>query len=177
MKFLPGRKKAANTNNGVVDPTSRRSVETERTLTAAHHEDISKSQLKRATRTRKIFALLTSFFLAVSVIFLIVVEVGNTSTDKVRSSIYFLRIDLTDVVPASIPNSGFINTFAQTVGLHDYYQVGLWNFCEGYVAEGITDCSKPKALYWFDPVSILLGELFSGATSESIFEFHVTNLD
>jgi len=168
MSFLPGRR-SRNVDGGIgsdelSDPASSRSVETERTLTAPHVEEISKAQLKRATRTRKIFALMTSFFLAISVIFLIIVEVANTSPGKVRSSIYFIRLDLSQIVPASIPDSGFLNTFAQTVGLHDFYQVGLWNFCEGYVADGITNCSKPKALYWFNPFEIIVSELFAGAT-------------
>ena len=48
--------------------------------------------------------------------------------------------------------------------MHDFYQVGLWNFCEGYNNDGITDCSKPHTLYWFNPVEILLNELLAGAT-------------
>lgn len=24
------------------------------------------------------------------------------------------------------------NSIARTLGLHDFYQVGLWNYCEGY---------------------------------------------
>jgi len=58
----------------------------------------------------------------------------------------------------------FTNSLARSLGLHDFYQVGLWNFCEGYNNEGITHCSKPKGLYWFNPVEILLNELLSGAT-------------
>jgi hypothetical protein len=50
------------------------------------------------------------------------------------------------------------------LGLHDFYQVGLWSFCEGYNDEGITRCSNPKTLYWFNPVQIILDELLSGAT-------------
>ena len=34
----------------------------------------------------------------------------------------------------------------------------------GY-GSGITECSKPKVLYWFDPVKIILSELLAGATS------------
>jgi hypothetical protein len=157
------------------DPASRRSVETEQTL-AAHGDDIPKAQLKRATRTRKIFALITSILLAISVIFLIIVEVGNTSTSKVRSSIYFLRLDLSNIVPASVPDAEFTNSFAQTVGLHDFYTVGLWNFCEGYNGEGVTDCSKPKTLYWFNPVEIIVNELVAGATSKSILQQPIVNL-
>ena len=83
---------------------------------------------------------------------------------------YFIQIDLTrifvsnvDGMPSDVP---FLNSVARSIGLHDYYQVGLWNFCSGYVGEndGHPDrCSKPVPLYWVDPVSIILSELLSGA--------------
>jgi len=57
-----------------------------------------------------------------------------------------------------------VNSLARSLGLHDFYQVGLWNFCEGYNDEGITHCSAPQTLYWFNPVEILLNELLAGAT-------------
>lgn len=81
-------------------------------------------------------------------------------------------------------NSQLLNSIAQTLGLHDFYQVGLWNYCEGtntnkshatsllirqnigYNAVGISECTKPKLLYWFDPVSIILNQLVAGASSE-----------
>ncbi len=57
-----------------------------------------------------------------------------------------------------------MNSLARSLGLHDFYQVGLWNFCEGYNGEGITNCSPTQTLYWFNPVEILLNELLAGAT-------------
>jgi hypothetical protein len=57
-----------------------------------------------------------------------------------------------------------VSSLARSLGLHDFYQVGLWNFCEGYNGEGITYCSTPVSLYWFNPVEILLSELLAGAT-------------
>ncbi|KAF2431922.1 hypothetical protein EJ08DRAFT_687171 [Tothia fuscella] len=164
MQIFRGRK-SRTTSNGPnsMTVTDRHSAETDQTSTPPH-EQLSKSQIKRATRTRKTFALLTSFFLAISVVFLIVVEIGNTNGSKIRGSIYFLKLDLSNIVPATTPNSILINTIAQTLGLHDFYQIGLWNFCEGFKAEGITYCSKPETLYWFDPVETLQQELLAGAT-------------
>jgi hypothetical protein len=141
------------------------SIETDRTLTH-HGEEMSKAQLKRATRTRKTWSLLSAFFLFISVIFLILVEVGNTKVGKILSDIYFIRLDLSQIVPSSVPAGSFSNTIAQTLGLHDYYQVGLWNYCEGYVGTGINECAKTQTLYWFDPVEILLSQLLAGATSK-----------
>lgn len=128
--------------------------------------ELSKDQLKRATRTRKVFSLLTSFFLFITVLFLILVEIGGTSNESVIRNWYFLRIDLSHIIPASVPNFALINTIAQTLGLHDFYQVGLWGFCEGYNGQGVTYCSSPQALYWFNPVEILRNELLAGASSK-----------
>lgn len=97
------------------------------------------------------------------------------------SEIYFFKLDLADIIPTSVPNASLINSIAQSIGLHDFYQVGLWNFCEGYegvyvssplivsshtnpATSGITYCSKPENLYWFNPVEILMSELLAGAT-------------
>ena len=108
----------------------------------------TKPQLKRATRTRKTWALTTSFFLFVAVIFLILLQISGTSNRHLLRDWYFIRLDLSNIVPSSVPNFALINTIAQTLGLHDFYQVGLWNFCEGYKGEGVTDCSPPETLYW-----------------------------
>lgn len=144
------------------------SGETDRTLTPAA-EAPTQTQIKRATRTRLIWSCLTSFFLLISVVFMILVEVGDTSAAQhVTTNIYFLKIDLTNIIPTSVPNSVLINSIAQTLGLHDFYTVGLWGFCEGYNQQGVTGCSKPQTLYWFDPVTIIVNELVSGATSESL---------
>jgi len=144
------------------EPGSTSSMEKDRTLM----DEPSKAQIKRATRTRFVFALISSFLLLLSVIFMILVEVGNTSTGNYEASTYFIRLNLTNIIPTTVPDSGIINSIAQSLGLHDFYQVGLWNFCEGYNAQGVTDCSKPQTLYWFNPVQIILNELLAGATSE-----------
>lgn len=127
----------------------------------------SKWQVKRATRTRMCWALLTSLLLLISLTFLILVEIGSIRKNRILSNIYFIRLDLSNIIPVNVPNAVLINSIAQTLGLHDYYTVGLWNFCEGNNGVGFTDCSKSKPLYWFDPVEILQSELLQGATSTS----------
>ncbi|KAF1926028.1 uncharacterized protein M421DRAFT_94171 [Didymella exigua CBS 183.55] len=128
------------------------------------HPELTKPQLKRATRTRKTWALTTSFFLFIAVIFLILLQISGTYNKHLLRDWYFIRLDLSNVVPSSVPNFALINTIAQTLGLHDFYQVGLWNFCEGYKGEGVTYCSPPETLYWFNPVEILRNELLAGAS-------------
>jgi hypothetical protein len=155
MRFFNRRRASDDT---VVAPASHATAD-------VPHSELSKQQIKRATRTRKTWALITSFFLFVALIFLILVEIAGTSNKSVIKNWYFLRLDLSNVVPSSVPNFALINTIAQTLGLHDFYQVGLWGFCEGYQGEGVTFCSEPQTLYWFNPVEILRNELLAGASS------------
>jgi hypothetical protein len=131
-----------------------------------HHGVQDKKQIKRATRTRFYWALFSSFCLLVSVVFLILVNVGNTQVGNIVNQIYFLKIDVSDIIPVSVPNAVIINSIAQTLGLHDFYTVGLWGFCQGYNGQGVTSCSTPETLYWFNPVEIISSQLVSGATSE-----------
>ncbi len=102
-------------------------------------------------------------------VFLVLVVIGNISDKPVLRSTYFLYLDLSNIIPLSVPNAVLINSIARSIGLHDFYQVGLWGFCEGYNDEGITSCSKPKTLYAFNPVDIILDELLAGASSKFIF--------
>jgi hypothetical protein len=156
MRFFNRRRASDDT---VVVPASSAATD------VSGHE-LSKKQIKRATRTRKTWALITSFFLFVALIFLILVEIASVSNRSIINNWYFIKLDLANVVPSSVPNFALINTIAQTLGLHDFYQVGLWGFCEGYKGQGVTFCSKPQTLYWFNPVEILRNELLAGASSK-----------
>ncbi|KAK5658569.1 hypothetical protein OQA88_1962 [Cercophora sp. LCS_1] len=134
------------------------------TIASSQNQTFSKTELKRGTRVRKGFAISASVSYLLSFVFLVLVLIGNTYPRAVLRDIYFFKLDLADIIPASVPNASLINSIAQSIGLHDFYQVGLWNFCEGYEGVGITYCSKPETLYWFNPVEIIMSELLSGAT-------------
>ena len=129
----------------------------------AYYSNPPLSLLRRLTRTRRFFSYLSTFFFLLNLIFLILVVIGNIKPNATLSRIYFLKLDLSHIIPRSVPDAPLIDSIAKTLGLHDFYQVGLWNFCEGY-GEEITYCSKPKTLYWFNPIDILLNELLAGAT-------------
>lgn len=120
----------------------------------------SSSSTSRPTGLR----IFTALIYLVALVFLILVEIGNINNHPVIRSTYFLKISLANIIPASVPNAIFINSIAQSIGLHDFYQVGLWNFCEGYSGQGITHCSPTQTLYWFNPVEIILSELLAGAS-------------
>lgn len=119
----------------------------------------------RSSRKTLTHRLLRSFLHLIAWIFLVLVVIGNVSNKPVLRETYFMKIDLSNIIPLSVPNARFINSIARSIGLHDFYQVGLWNFCEGYNDEGITFCSKPETLYWFNPIEIILSELLAGASS------------
>jgi hypothetical protein len=153
--------------------TDRRSSRTLTNNEPVHqYGEPTKQQVKRATRTRLCWALLASFFLLVSVVFLILVEIGDTKVSRIRNRIYFIKLDLSDIIPVSVPNAQLINSIAQTLGLHDFYTVGLWGYCEGN-AGSVTDCSTPRTLFWFNPVEILQSQLLAGATSKKSRESEV----
>ncbi|KAF4975257.1 hypothetical protein FZEAL_7924 [Fusarium zealandicum] len=112
---------------------------------------------------RRNTATAASIFYFLSIPFLILVIIGNTHINGILNDIYFFQLDVSQVIPISVENSNLLNSVARSLGLHDFYQVGLWNFCEGYLDEGVTFCSEPTQFYWFNPVEILVSELLAGA--------------
>ncbi|KXJ91111.1 SUR7/PalI family-domain-containing protein [Microdochium bolleyi] len=125
----------------------------------------STTEIKQATKTRRNAIIFASICYALAVVFLIVVEVGNTPGSGPHQKLYFFKLDLTNIIAQALPPGlTLTNSIARTLGLHDFYQVGLWNYCEGYNNEGITNCSQPTTMYWFNPVEILLSQLFAGAS-------------
>ena len=75
---------------------------------------------------------------------------------------------MSNILTQSVPNAALINTIAQSLGMSDFYQVGLWNHCQGNFGEGITECVRPRAFYWFDPM-LFARELLGGADSKYAF--------
>lgn len=140
--------------------SSRFSQDSEETTTHSRVAPPPTNLYSRPTSLR----LFVVFIYLAAVVFLVLVEIGNISDRPVIRNTYFINVDLTDIIPESVPNAQLINSLARSIGLHDFYRVGLWNFCEGYNGVGLTYCSPTQTLYWFNPVEILLNELLAGAT-------------
>ncbi|KAJ6783349.1 hypothetical protein PWT90_04348 [Aphanocladium album] len=114
----------------------------------------------KARRNTTVVAWLCYF---ITIPFLVLVLIGNTHINSVLNDIYFYKLDVSHIIPIAVDNSQLLNSVARSLGLHDFYSVGLWNFCEGYSDEGVVYCSSPKEFYWFNPVEVLVSELLAGA--------------
>ncbi|PGH30043.1 hypothetical protein GX50_07199 [[Emmonsia] crescens] len=149
----------------ILDSLRRRKAEKELSHDASPPENTINAERRRGRSVVIRHRALYSLIYIIAFIFIILVLIGSTSDKAVIGQTYFLKIDLSNVIPRTVPDAALINSIARTIGLHDFYQVGLWNFCEGYTdGSGITFCSKPKQLYYFNPVEIILSELLAGAT-------------
>jgi hypothetical protein len=104
----------------------------EKTSPSSLRPGVSQADIHRSTKLRKSFAAIASVSYLLSFVFLVLILIGNTHDRSVLRDIYFFKLDLSNIIPLSAPNAMLINSIAQTLGLHDFYQVGLWNFCEGY---------------------------------------------
>ena len=145
--------------------TDTTTVNGRRKLPFFHAATSSRPITRRRQSTVRWHRIVRSLAYLIAWIFTVLVVIGNISNKPVLRSTYFLYLNLSNIIPLSVPNAVLINSIAQSIGLHDFYQVGLWNFCEGYDGQGITRCSKPKTLYAFNPVDIIVNELLSGASS------------
>lgn len=84
------------------------------------------------SKSRRNSAAVAAFCYLLAVIFLILVLIGNIDDRAVINQTYFFKLDVSNVIPVSVPNAVLLNSVARSLGLHDFYQVGLWNFCQGY---------------------------------------------
>jgi len=113
-------------------PSSEKTSDSARFQPQSHHRQVSRADIKRSTRLRRNFATVASISYLISLVFLILILIGNLYDKPVLRDTYFFKLDLSNIIPLSAPNAMLINSIAQTLGLHDFYQVGLWDFCEGY---------------------------------------------
>lgn len=82
----------------------------------------------------------------------LLVFLGSTSNTSFLRSLYFLRFY--DVSRKK--------GFSDTPGLGSFFQVGLWNYCEGF-GDGVLVCEEPQEFWWFNPMEEIVEKLFSGA--------------
>lgn len=97
-------------------------------------------------------------------------QTGSTNTSKTSTGIYLFRFNLTILFDDStVPGTNatdvaWSHALTESLGLSNYYQSGLWGYCEGDSTSAFSSCSRPQAFYWFNPVGILFSELLSSST-------------
>lgn len=87
---------------------------------------------------RRNTAITASILYLIAIPFLVLVLIGNIRINGVLNEFYFFKLDVSHIIPISVANSQLLNSVARSLGLHDFYSVGLWNFCEGYIDEFVT---------------------------------------
>lgn len=97
---------------------------------------------------RTVAATLAGICYFITIPFLILVLIGNTHINSVLDDIFFFKLDVSHIIPISVENSNLLNSVARSLGLHDFYQVGVWSYCEGYNDEYATPLSAFIIMPW-----------------------------
>ncbi|CAK7201176.1 hypothetical protein SEUCBS139899_003879 [Sporothrix eucalyptigena] len=131
----------------------------------------SPQQIWIETRARRYLIAVCCVLYLVSTILLIVAQTGSTNNSRSSTSIFLFRFNLSVLFDSSSSGTDFNATdlaladaISESLGLYNYYQVGLWGYCEGDSVNDFTSCSRPQAFYWFNPVAILLSEMLNTST-------------
>jgi hypothetical protein len=111
---------------------------------------------------------------AICLILVIIGQVGNNNKapgSALGRDLYFFKADTSgftsdpknvlDHLPDSVEIDNdllkALQGAASSKELKDFYQVGLWSYCEGDKVDGketITFCSSAKSSFWFDPFAV-----------------------
>ncbi|KAF2823242.1 hypothetical protein CC86DRAFT_328374 [Ophiobolus disseminans] len=93
---------------------------------------------------------------------------NNAPTTKLGRDLYFFKADTSNFgdKPNKLDDLNIDNNLLEALQgqasaghLKDFYQVGLWSYCEGDKdpktgVETITHCSSSKSNFWFDPFTV-----------------------
>lgn len=117
---------------------------------------------KAPIRRRKQITIAAEFCTVVYLVTTALVLLGNTHLNGVLDTIYFLKLDTSSLyLPQDSPTTESIIRYITDLSgakLAHFYQVGLWNYCEGYEDKGITYCSEPTVTHYFNPVEMMISK-------------------
>lgn len=117
---------------------------------------------KAPIRRRKQITIAAEFCTVVYLVATALVLLGNTHLNGVLDTIYFLKLDTSSLyLPQDSPAMESIIRYITDLNgakLAHFYQVGLWNYCEGYEDKGITYCSEPTVTHYFNPVEMMISK-------------------
>lgn len=111
---------------------------------------------EKSIRRRKQMTVAAEFCSIVALGSLVMVLLGSTHVNNVLDDIWFMRVKSNSPFPKHNPL--YKDVFLDGIGninaaqMPHFYQVGLWNYCEGFDGIGITYCSTPTPAHYFNPV-------------------------
>jgi hypothetical protein len=115
---------------------------------------------EKSIRRRKQMTVAAEFCSIVALGSLVMVLLGSTHVNNVLDDIWFMRVKSNSPFPKHNPL--YKDVFLDGIGninaaqMPHFYQVGLWNYCEGFDEIGITYCSTPTPAHYFNPVESML---------------------
>ncbi|WEW59664.1 WD repeat-containing protein 6 [Emydomyces testavorans] len=123
------------------------------------HITLARAKMGKAGRVACIF---TPYMLSIAaVVCLILVALGTTKPSAPLNDIYFVKADLKNLKTDSTGIDAKLVPFAKGLQqakaagkLHDYYIVGLWNYCYKDDGKDGYKCSDKRSKYWFDPIDV-----------------------
>lgn len=122
--------------------------------------------------------IITPYALTIaSLVCIIIVGLGCTnSSSSTLNDLYFFRANIQNMttnsssknkVSQALSDAGVtvsdgditaaLEQVQKQFDIKDFYNVGLWGYCEGNINDNkfnISDCSKPKAEFWFNPIEV-----------------------
>lgn len=113
-------------------------------------------------RRRKQITLVAELCSFISIGATALVLLGNTHLNTAVDQIYFLKLDTSSAYPPQ--HSEFADSIMRYITdlsgakLAHFYQIGLWNHCEGYEDKGVTYCSAPSLTHYFNPVDMMISK-------------------
>ncbi|CAI7664502.1 unnamed protein product [Penicillium bialowiezense] len=127
----------------------------------------------------RIACIFTPYVLTIaSLICIIMVGLGCTkASSSTLNDLYFMRLDLSNMssnsdaittIENKLSEAGIdvsdsditklINTLQDDSTIADFYDIGLWGYCQGNITNNkdtVSSCTKPKAEFYFNPSDVL----------------------
>ncbi|PYI05770.1 hypothetical protein BO78DRAFT_430305 [Aspergillus sclerotiicarbonarius CBS 121057] len=127
----------------------------------------------------RIVCIFTPYVLTIaSLICIIMVGLGCTkSSSDTLDDLYFFRANLKNITSKASDTASTIQSVVDDItgvsdgdlsaaleeiekeyNIADFYTIGLWGYCEGNITNSstyhTTNCSKPEAEFWFNPLDV-----------------------
>ncbi|CDK24125.1 unnamed protein product [Kuraishia capsulata CBS 1993] len=136
------------------------------------------------------FILIPSFLTLCALVLSAIACSGASGKNKLLTSVYELKLNFADADVSQLLNVSLGDSVSLSdVGISDVYIFGMWGHCQGNLNSSAdsgsttldkdlnlnsgvtwTHCSKPKAMYVFDPVSFFSDQLNVSSSLSSTVE-------